>query len=130
MSVANNQFISEEINRIDKADDLKISPLRSDASTYGTPTWIWAVVVNGDLYVRAYSGISSTWYQSAIKEEAGRIYAAGMIKDVLFEAVNGSINIQIDEAYKNKYNNSPYLKAMISDRARSATVRITLKKLK
>ena len=128
MSVATNQFKSEEINKIDKADDLKISPLRSDGTTYGTLTWIWAVVVNGDLYVRAYSGISSTWYQSGIKQKAGRIHAAGMIKDVLFEAVTGNINVQIDEAYKKKYNDSPYLQAMISDRARSATVRIILKK--
>ena len=80
MSVASNQIKSEEINKIDKADDLKISPLRSDGATYGTPTWIWVVVVNGYLYVRAYSGISSTWYHSAISQKAGRIHAAGMIK--------------------------------------------------
>ena len=128
MSVATNQFKSEEINKIDKADDLKISPLRSNGTTYGTPTWIWAVVVNGELYVRAYSGISSTWYQSAIKQKAGRIHTAGMIKNVLFEAVTGDINDQIDEAYTKKYNNNPYLQAMISNRARSATVRIMLKK--
>ena len=128
MSVATDQFTSDEISKIDKADDLKISPFRSDGTTYGTPTWIWAVVVNGDLYVRAYSRISSTWYQSAIKQKAGHIHAAGMIKDVLFEAVIGNINVQIDEAYKKKYNNSPYLQAMISSRARSATVGVIQKK--
>jgi hypothetical protein len=24
--------------------------------TYGTPTWIWSVAVDGALYVRAYNG--------------------------------------------------------------------------
>jgi hypothetical protein len=67
-----------------------------------------------DLYVRAYSGISSTWYQSATKRKAGRIHAAGMIKDVLFEAVTGNINDQINEAYTKKYNGSPYLQAGVT----------------
>ena len=41
-----------------EADDLHIAPLRDDGRTYGTPTWIWSVAVNGDLYVRAYNGQS------------------------------------------------------------------------
>ncbi|KVA52982.1 hypothetical protein WI61_24690 [Burkholderia cepacia] len=45
-----------ELARIDRADDLKIAPFREDGSTYGTPTWIWEVVVDGELYVRGYNG--------------------------------------------------------------------------
>jgi len=52
-----NLFSAAELQAIDKADDLKISPLRSDGVTFGTPTWIWEVVVDGSLYVRAYNGI-------------------------------------------------------------------------
>lgn len=29
------------------------TPFREDGKTYGKPTWMWAVVVDGDLYVRA-----------------------------------------------------------------------------
>ena len=54
----------------------------------------------------------------------GRIIAAGMTKDVAFEPVQGDINNAIDEAYKKKYNSRPYLSAMISNRARAATVKI------
>ena len=36
------------LTAIDTADDLKISPLRPDAVTFGTPTWIWSVVVDGE----------------------------------------------------------------------------------
>jgi len=42
----------EELMKIDAADDLKIAPFREDGVTYGTPTWIWEVVVDGALYVR------------------------------------------------------------------------------
>ena len=91
---------------------------------YGTPTWIWSVAVGDVLYVRAYNGQNSRWYQAAVRQKAGRITAAGMTKEVTFEPVDGPINDLIDDAYRTKYHGSPYLSSMISKRARSATVKI------
>ena len=127
MSSENKRFTADELKLIDEADDLHVAPFREDGTTYGTPTWIWAVVVGGDLYVRAYNGQNSRWYRSAMKQKAGRIQAAGMIKEVAFELVEGDINAQIDEAYKKKYSDSPYLSPMIGSRAKAATVRIVPK---
>src|SRR5882762_8186098 len=104
-----------ELNKIAGTDDLHISPLRDDGKTYGTPTWIWSVVVDGALYVRGYNGQRSTWYQAAMKQKAGRIRTAGMTKEVSFAPVDGAINEQIDEAYRAKYGRSPYLEPMIGD---------------
>jgi hypothetical protein len=81
-----------ELDRIAGCDDLHIAPLRDDGRTHGTPIWIWSVVVNGDLYVRAYHGGNSRWYQAAIRQKAGRVIAAGLEKHVLFEPVNESID--------------------------------------
>ncbi|QKD02608.1 DUF2255 family protein [Mesorhizobium loti] len=117
----------DELARIAATDDLHISPLRDDGVTLGTPTWIWSVVVGGALYVRGYNGLQSRWYQAAIKQKAGRITAAGMARDVGFEAVEGTVNDRIDDAYRAKYAASPYLAPMIAPRARAATVRITPK---
>lgn len=117
-----------ELRKIAGADDLHISPFREDGKTYGTPTWIWSVAVDGGLYVRAYNGTKSRWHQAAIRQKAGRISAAGITKEVLFEPVDGRINELIDEAYKAKYKNSEYLGAMIGARARSATIKITPRK--
>jgi hypothetical protein len=124
MSTANKQFQANELKQIDQADDLKIAPFREDGKTYGTPTWIWEVVVNGNLYVRAYNGVSSRWYKSALQQKGGRIIAAGMTKEVAFEPAQGVINNLIDEAYTKKYHGSPYLSPMIGSRARAATVKI------
>ncbi|MBS1576248.1 MAG: DUF2255 family protein [Bacteroidetes bacterium] len=124
MTTASKQFQPGELKKIDEADDLKIAPFREDGKTYGTPTWIWEVVVNGELYVRAFNGVNSRWYKSAMQQKAGRIIAAGMTKEVRFEQVQGEINNAIDEAYRKKYGTSPYLSPMISSRARSATVKI------
>lgn len=122
------KFSSDEIRTIAESDDLRISPFRDDGVTYGTPTWIWSVVVDDGLYVRGYNGQQSRWYQAAIRQKAGRIRAAGMTKDVSLESVDGALNDRIDDAYRAKYAGSPYLKPMISARARSATVRVQPKR--
>lgn len=114
----------EELRKIGETDDLHISPFREDGKTYGTPTWIWSVVLDDGLYVRGYNGQKSSWYQAAVRQKAGRITAAGMTKEVNFEPVEGPINDRVDDAYRAKYKGSPYLKPMIGARARSATVRI------
>jgi hypothetical protein len=114
----------EELRRIAEADDLHISPFRGDGVTYGTPTWIWSVAVENLLYVRAYYGLKSRWYQAAVRQKAGRIIAAGMTKEVTFEPVDGPINDRIDDAYRAKYHDSPYLSPMIGARARAATVKV------
>lgn len=120
-----NQWPEDELTEIVESDDLHISPFREDGETYGTPTWIWSVAVEGDLYVRAYNGQDSSWYQAAVRENAGRIEAAGMTKEVSFESVEGeALKDRIDEAYRTKYEGSPYLDSMIGERARSATVRV------
>jgi hypothetical protein len=113
-----------ELKKIADTDDLHISPFREDGMTYGTPTWIWSVVVDDSLYVRAYHGTASRWYKAAMQQKRGRITAAGITKDVTFEALDGTISDRIDNAYRAKYKTSPYLQPMISTRSRSATVKI------
>jgi hypothetical protein len=119
-----SSWSKNELSKIAETDDLHISPFRDDGVTYGTPTWIWSVVVNDALFVRAYNGPASRWYKAAMQQKRGRITAAGITKDVTFEPVDGSINDWIDDAYRAKYKTSPYVQPMISKRTRSATVKI------
>jgi len=125
MSRKGEQFAADELERIDEADDLHISPFREDGVTYGTPTWIWAVIMDGNLYVRAYNGTSSSWYKAAIRQKAGRIHAAGMVKEVNFEPIADSeVNSRIDAAYEKKYSKSSYMAHMTGNRAKSTTIKI------
>lgn len=119
----------ETLVAIDTADDLKISPLRADGVTHGTPTWIWCVVVDGELYVRGYNGVASRWYAAAMARPEGRIRAAGQLFDVTFEPAAAELADAIDDAYRAKYAASPYLAPMISARARAAGVRIRLRQV-
>ena len=74
------EWNKDELTKIAEADDLHISPFREDGVTYGTPTWIWSVMVDSDLYVRAFNGQKSRWYQAAMEQKRGRISAAEMIQ--------------------------------------------------
>ena len=119
-----SSWTDDELTKIAGTDDLHVSPFREDGVTYGTPTWIWSVVFENQLYVRPYNGSSSRWYKAAMAQKAGRIAAAGITKEVEFEPVEGVLNDRIDEAYRAKYRSSSYLEPMIGPRARGATVRI------
>lgn len=117
-----SKWSKDELRKIAETDDLHISRLREDGKTCGTPAWIWSVIVDDALYVRAYNGRNSRWYQSAARQKAGRITDGGITKEVNFELVDAAINDRVDEAYKKKYRTSAYLESMISARVRAATV--------
>lgn len=119
-----NEWTRDELRSIAARDDLHIAPHREDGVTIGTPTWIWSVAVDNALYVRAYNGQDSRWYQAAMRQKTGQIAAAGRTREVAFERVEGPLNDRVDIAYQEKYAGSPYLEPMIGPRARAATVKI------
>src|SRR3954462_3913702 len=98
----------DELQRVASIDDLHVAPFRDDGKTYGTPTWIWSVVVDGNLYVRAYNGTNSRWHAAALRQKPGRLAAGGTTVDVTFEPIDGPIQDRIDDAYRAKYATSPY----------------------
>jgi hypothetical protein len=114
-----------ELRRIAETDDLHVAPLRDDGVTYGTPTWIWSVVVDGNLYARAYNGTASSWYKAAIRQKAGQITAAGKTWSVVFSQADDRLTEHINQAYRAKYGSSPYLGSMIAGKAQAATVVIS-----
>ena len=124
MNILSNTLNREEIKQIAHHDDFHIAPYRPDGETFGTLTWIWSVEVDGQLFVRPYYGQQSRWYQAALKQEQGKITGGGLEKLVRFAPVDGPIQEAIDAAYRAKYAGSPYLSAMISDRAKSGTIQI------
>ncbi len=105
--------------------DLFVSPFREDGTTYGTPTQTWALVVDGNVYVRAANGPTSRWYQAAIAQGAGRVRVAGQYYDVKFEAAGDENEAAIDAAYEAKYPGSPAVPTMQGEGPKSASVRIS-----
>jgi hypothetical protein len=120
-----NSWSQTELRSIAENADLFVSPFREDGTTYGTPTQTWALVVDGDVYVRAANGQQSKWYQAAISQKAGRIRVDGKFYEVTFEPVDSGVDTAVDAAYEEKYPGSPAVPIMQGDGPKSATVRIS-----
>lgn len=120
------QWTPQRLHDFATADDLRISPLYSDGQTYGTPTWIWSVVVDGRLYVRAWHGQQSSWYQSAVSQRGGRMYLAGRNFRITFipVAADSALTTRINRAYRQKYATSIYVLLMVQAGPQAATLEI------
>ena len=57
-----NGWTSEELSKIGTAEELRIRPLRRNA-TLRSPTTIWVVRHGEDLYVRPVNGRTSGWFR-------------------------------------------------------------------
>ncbi len=57
-----NAWTSDELGRIEAADELQIASVRRDG-TLRNPTTIWVVRLGDDLYVRSVNGRTSGWFR-------------------------------------------------------------------
>jgi hypothetical protein len=99
-----------DLDVIRRNEDLFVSPLRDDGVTYGTPTRTWALVVDGQVFVRAANGPTSRWYQAAIAQGAGRVRVEDRDYEVTFAEAQAHLADAIDAAYHDKYPAAPPLR--------------------
>src|SRR6266851_8409863 len=96
-------WTSDELRRIDAADELQITPLRQDG-TLRTPVPIWVVRHGDDLYVHSYKGRGASWFHATQAHHEGQFHSGGVDKDVIFvEESDPDTNDWIDTAYRTKY---------------------------
>ena len=119
-------WTSEELEKIERADELNLSSLRQDG-TYRNPVIMWVVRVGDDLYVRAVKGRTGPWFRGTQTRHAGRIRSGGVEKEVDFvEAPNSPLHKEIDAAYREKYHRYPksYSDACLTPEAQAATIKL------
>ena len=118
-------WTSDELNKVGKAEELKIASLRQDG-TLRKPVIIWVVRLGDDLYVRSFNGRDSSWFCGVQTRYEGHIRAGGVDKDVTFvEESDSSINDQIDTAYVTKYRRyASIAKSMVTPAVRAATIKL------
>lgn len=120
-----NSWHEDDLRAIAESHDLYISPFREDGTTYGTPTLVWPLVVDGEVYVRAANGQQSRWYAAAVSQKAGRIRVVGKDHEVTFEPAGKETASAVDAAYEVKYPGSSAVPIMQGEGPKSATVRIS-----
>jgi hypothetical protein len=115
----------DELDKIGKADELKIITLRHDG-TLRKPVTIWVVRHGDDLYVRSGYGNRAAWYRGTQRRREGHIKAGGVDKDVRFEEADPALNDRIDAAYRAKYlrHGAQWVDPMVAAEARSTTIKL------
>jgi len=119
-------WTNDEINKIDIAEELRISSLRNDGSLRN-PVTIWVVRVDDDLYVRSVNGRTSAWFRGIQIQHEGQIRAGGVERDVTFvKETDPEINRKIDAAYAAKFDRyaANIINRINGSEARAATIKL------
>ncbi|HEY5516608.1 MAG TPA: DUF2255 family protein [Pengzhenrongella sp.] len=118
-------WTADELARIGRSDELQVSSRRPDGSLRPYVT-TWVVRLSDDLYVRSAYGPDNGWFRRARASGAGRIRAAGVERDVAFEATGPAVDAELHAAYHAKYDRygAGMVGTVVSTEAARATLRL------
>jgi hypothetical protein len=122
--LSESTWSAPQLDQLASAEEIVLVLSRADRAPLRFP--VWAVVVDGNLHVRSYLGVTTGWYRAVVAEQHQAIVLDGADVDVLFEFVSrtDSVNKGIDAAYLAKYSKFDYRDAMVEPAAVDATLRI------
>jgi hypothetical protein len=118
-------FSDEVIKTIDKE---RILGIRAGGDSTHKVIGIWAVVVNGRVYVRSYKSKPGGWWHTFLKDPNGEIYPAKRKRGIKVRAVqvkSEKMKDAVSAAYKEKYNTPGsvgYVKEMSVSPSKDATI--------
>jgi hypothetical protein len=114
----------EQLDRIERADELRIAARRDDGSL-GRALPIWVVRVGDDVYVRTWHRRETGWFGRAVRTGRARITVPGVEADVAVEDVGAVRRAEVDDAYRDKYGRygRSTVDAMVGEAAAASTLR-------
>jgi hypothetical protein len=120
-----NGWTDDELNKIGSAEEIRIAPLRADG-TLRKPVTIWVVRHDDGLYVRSVGGRDAAWFRGTRAMHRGRMWAAGIDREVELVDADVSLGDAHDAAYRAKYRRYParIVNSILSPAARSATIKL------
>lgn len=126
MSVMSVEWPAADLAKIDSADELRIATRRQDGTLRSTVP-IWAVTVDGQVYVRTWHRRDTGWFGHVIRDAVARIAVPGLAADVTVEGVGSELRAKVDAAYWAKYGRygAATVERMVSDDAVATTLRLT-----
>jgi len=121
-----SEWTSEELSKIETAEELKIASMRRDGTLRKAVT-IWVVRHGDQIYVRSVNGPDGGWFRGTQTRHRGHIRAGGVTKDVNFLSVDpAEVGDEIDAAYRAKYGRYPtgIVNSVLTPEARAATLEL------
>ncbi len=125
MLVMSNEWSPAELAKIDSSDEMRIAT-RSADGTLRAAVPIWAVAVEGHVYVRTWQRRDTGWFGRAVSSAVARIAVPGLECDVLVEDIGAQLRVKIDAAYRAKYGRygAATVERMVGDDAVATTLRL------
>jgi hypothetical protein len=116
-------WTDDQLTEIGGAGEIEIAPMGADGKLRPSRT-IWVARLGDDLYIRSVNGPEGAWYRALEARHAGRITAAGVNTEVVFEDADHDLDDAIDQEYRRKYGSSTSVDRITAERARSTTIRL------
>ncbi len=118
------RFTEEQLQRLSQMKTVVIETrLSSHARSHSTP--IWAVVEDGDVYIRSYRGQTGRWYQEITAFPFAVLHLSGEQLAIHAIRVTDEETIaRVSQALLQKYPTSSYAESMVRDEAVGTTLRL------
>ena len=120
-----SEWTQPDLAKIEGADELRIATRRPD-ETLRRAVPIWAVAVDGCVYVRTWHRRATGWFGHAVSSGAARLAVPGLDTDVTVVQVGPHRRARIDAAYRTKYGGygAATVAQMVNDDAVKTTLRL------
>ena len=116
-------YSEAELDLIDRTEEVEIETNGAEGAVHRTI--IWAVVDDGDVFVRSYRGPNARWYREALADPSVALHVDGLrlpVKAVLASDA-GSIE-RTSTGILRKYAGDPAAKAMVAPELLDLTLRL------
>ena len=116
---------SAALDHLARTDTVRLATRTQDGREIVTP--IWAIVVDGQAYIRNGYGDSSHWYRRIQNTKTAAFIDGRNRYDVTVEHLDDeATNAKVDDEFSRKYAGSgSALRMMIADDVRASTLRVT-----
>jgi hypothetical protein len=121
---AAGKFDSATLDKVRNVEEIRIETASAGAKTKHRAT-IWVVVVDGEVFVRSFTGPKGKWYRNVTANPEADLEVEGKTIHVKAIPVSEQKSIEaVSQAYLEKYGSSPYAKDMVRPEVLPTTLRL------
>jgi len=122
---AAKEFDSATLEMLEDVEEIRIATAAPGAKTKKHHATIWVVDVDGQVFVRSFTGPKGKWYHNVLANPEADLEVDGKTIHVKAIPVSDQESIEaVSRAYLEKYRSSPYAKDMMRPEVLPTTLRL------
>lgn len=121
---AAREWDSATLDKLQTVEEIRIATTAPGAKEKPRAT-IWVVVVDGQVFVRSFTGPKGKWYRNVLASPEAEVETDGKTIHLRAVPVKDQKTIEaVSKAYLEKYRGSPYAKDMVRPEVLPTTLRL------